>query len=67
MLNGKKMAPVLYLNSIPPDMTEQTIVEALRDCLPVWIKTEHPVPPQERLKPDVFYSWMPKSGMWLVI
>jgi hypothetical protein len=52
----------IYITNVPVDLPEAAIADALRDCLPVRIKLSPAVNPEDRLKPDQFYDWMPRSG-----
>jgi hypothetical protein len=52
----------LYISNVPPNLPEAAIADTLRDCLPVRIKLNMPVESADRLKPDDYYDWMPRSG-----
>ncbi|KAI9638333.1 uncharacterized protein MKK02DRAFT_42720 [Dioszegia hungarica] len=52
----------LFISNVPADLPEAAIADALRDCLPVRIKLNVPVQQGDRLKPDAYYDWMPRSG-----
>ncbi|ORY33788.1 hypothetical protein BCR39DRAFT_557015 [Naematelia encephala] len=57
------LGSALYISSVPPQFKEESLAEILRDCLPVRISLSHPVLPGERIMPNQFYEWMPKSGL----
>ncbi|WWC69489.1 uncharacterized protein I206_103430 [Kwoniella pini CBS 10737] len=53
---------LVYVHSYPANMSENEIVDAVRGCLPTAINITTPVPPEMRLRPDIWYDWMPKTG-----
>lgn len=55
-------AAILFLANVPPDLPEGDIAGAVRECMPVRIQLEMAVPPQEKVKPDAYYNWMPRQG-----
>nr|XP_018263874.1 uncharacterized protein I303_03749 [Kwoniella dejecticola CBS 10117]OBR86032.1 hypothetical protein I303_03749 [Kwoniella dejecticola CBS 10117] len=53
---------VVYVNMYPSNVPERTIADAVIGCLPIRVKLEEAVPPEMRLRPDMWYEWMSKAG-----